>query len=166
MSQQSAFVCVILSETSIALFCLCSGWICIHTCAKCFSDHPQRRFKQSDYNPFTVFWVHFYFNVAELCLITIWSLKMHLNGKCTEGLRGGNSTLDYKVKMITVASIVNKSHIIPKQANRLREALRRFGLFVRLKDLFLCLSHATQIVVFSPLVVMFFSARARVQWAI
>lgn len=51
-------------------------------------------------------------------------------------------------KMITVAAVANKSHIITKQAIGLREALRRFGLFVRLKDLFLCLSHATQIVVF------------------
>lgn len=88
---------------------------------------------------------------------------MHLNHKCKEGLRGGSSTLDYKVKMITVAAVANKSHIITKQAIGFGEALRRFGLFVRLKDLFLCLSHATQIVVFFPLVVMFFSARARVQ---
>lgn len=47
-----------------------------------------------------------------------------------------------------MAAAANKSHIITIQANWLGEALRRFGLFVRFKDLFLCLSHVTQIVFF------------------
>lgn len=49
--------------------------------------------------------------------------------------------------MITVAAAANKSHIITKQAKKTgsEKPLRRFALFVRLKDLFLCLSHVTQI---------------------
>lgn len=74
--------------------------------------------------------------------------KMHLYRNCKEGLRVGSSTSDNKVKMITVPAAANKSHIITTPANRLWEALGRFGLFVRLKDLFLCLSHVTQIVYF------------------
>lgn len=58
-----------------------------------------------------------------------------------------------KVKMITVPAAANKRPIITTPANRLRKALGRFGLFVRLKDLFLYLSHVTQI--FFLLVVMF-----------
>lgn len=58
-----------------------------------------------------------------------------------------------KVKMITAPAAANKHPIITTPANRLRKALRRFGLFVRLKDLFLNLSHVTQI--FFLLVVMF-----------
>lgn len=108
----------------------------------------QRWFKQSDHNPsslcfgcvhiFTLMWVRIVGLKSD-------HLEMHLNRK---GLRGGSSTLDNKVKVITVAAAANKSHIITKQANRLREALRRFGLFVRLMDLFLCLSHVTQIAFF------------------
>lgn len=121
---------------------------CFYPNAKC---HLQRWFKQSNYN------------LSSLCLgcirifILMWlsivwlqsdHFKTHLNRKCKEGLRGGRSTLDNKVKMITVAAAANKSHIITKQADRVGEALRRFGLFVRLKYLFLFLSHVTQIVFF------------------
>lgn len=35
---------------------------------------------------------------------------MHLNRECKEGLRGGSSTLDNKVKMITVAAAANNPH--------------------------------------------------------
>lgn len=111
--------------------------------------------------------VAFFIHVVKHCLINIWPVKMRFNQKSKEGISGGSSTWDNKVKMITVPAAANKSHITTAPANRLREALERFGLFVRLKDLFLCLSHVTQIVSLSLCWLWCFcSAESWVQWMI
>lgn len=50
--------------------------------------------------------------------------------------RGGWSTLEGKIYMITVAAAANISYMKKKQANRLWESLRRFGLFARFKGIY------------------------------
>lgn len=57
-------------------------------------------------------------------LINIKPVKRLLIKKSTEGLRGGSSTSDNKVRVITVPAAANKSHIITAATNTLTDSER------------------------------------------
>lgn len=57
-------------------------------------------------------------------VINIKPVKRHLIKKSNEGLRGGSSTSDNKVRVITVPAAANKSHIITAASNTLTDSER------------------------------------------
>lgn len=62
-------------------------------------------------------------------------VKMCLIKKFKEGLGGGSSTSDNKVKVITVPAAANKSHIITAATNTLTDSQRLLEDLAYLSDL-------------------------------
>lgn len=68
-------------------------------------------------------------------VINIKPVKTLLIKKSKEGLRGGSSTSDNKVKVITVPAAANKSHIIAAATNTLTDSRRLLEDLAYLSDL-------------------------------